>query len=52
VEILEPDLGPKGGDGGGEIVGWGPPEDNVKAARSLQVSSGGRYMVRLSATSG
>jgi excinuclease UvrABC ATPase subunit len=28
------DLGPEGGDGGGEIVVWGPPEDIVKAPRS------------------
>jgi hypothetical protein len=28
------DLGPRGGDGGGEIVAWGPPEDIVKAPRS------------------
>jgi excinuclease ABC subunit A len=28
------DLGPEGGDGGGEIVAWGAPEDIVKAARS------------------
>jgi excinuclease ABC subunit A len=28
------DLGPEGGDGGGEIVAWGPPEDIAKAARS------------------
>ncbi|MBV9533058.1 MAG: excinuclease ABC subunit UvrA, partial [Bradyrhizobium sp.] len=28
------DLGPEGGDGGGEIVAWGPPEEIVKAARS------------------
>ncbi|UVO40220.1 excinuclease ABC subunit UvrA [Bradyrhizobium arachidis] len=28
------DLGPEGGDGGGEIVAWGPPEDIVKAQRS------------------
>jgi excinuclease ABC subunit A len=28
------DLGPEGGDGGGEIVAWGPPEDIVKSARS------------------
>ncbi len=28
------DLGPDGGDGGGEIVAWGPPEDIVKAPRS------------------
>ena len=28
------DLGPEGGDGGGEIVAWGPPEDIVKAPRS------------------
>jgi len=28
------DLGPEGGDGGGEIVAWGPPEDIVKAKRS------------------
>ena len=26
--------GPEGGDGGGEIVAWGPPEDIVKAPRS------------------
>ncbi len=28
------DLGPDGGDGGGEIIAWGPPEDIVKAPRS------------------
>jgi excinuclease ABC subunit A len=28
------DLGPEGGDGGGEIVAWGTPEDVVKAPRS------------------
>jgi excinuclease ABC subunit A len=28
------DLGPEGGDGGGEIVAWGPPEDIVRAPRS------------------
>ncbi|MEH6950565.1 excinuclease ABC subunit UvrA [Nitrobacter sp. NHB1] len=28
------DLGPEGGDGGGEIVAWGPPEDIAKASRS------------------
>jgi excinuclease ABC subunit A len=28
------DLGPEGGDGGGEIVAWGPPEDIVKSPRS------------------
>jgi excinuclease ABC subunit A len=28
------DLGPEGGDGGGEIVAWGPPEDIGKAPRS------------------
>jgi excinuclease ABC subunit A len=28
------DLGPEGGDGGGEIVAQGTPEDIVKAARS------------------
>jgi excinuclease ABC subunit A len=28
------DLGPEGGDGGGEIVAAGPPEDVVKVARS------------------
>ena len=28
------DLGPEGGDGGGEIVAWGPPEDILKAPRS------------------
>ncbi|GAB1716339.1 MAG: UvrA family protein [Nitrobacter sp.] len=28
------DLGPEGGDGGGEIVAWGSPEDIVKAPRS------------------
>ncbi len=28
------DIGPEGGDGGGEIVAWGPPEDIVKAPRS------------------
>ncbi|ABA04829.1 Excinuclease ABC subunit A [Nitrobacter winogradskyi Nb-255] len=28
------DLGPDGGDGGGEIVAWGAPEDIVKAPRS------------------
>jgi excinuclease ABC subunit A len=28
------DLGPEGGDGGGEIVPWGPPEDSVRAPRS------------------
>src|SRR6516164_275906 len=27
-------LGPEGGDGGGEIVAWGTPEDVVKAPRS------------------
>ena len=37
------DLGPEGGDGGGEIVAWGPPEDIVKAPRSYtgQVSGAG-----------
>ena len=28
------DLGPEGGDGGGEIVASGPPEEVVKAKRS------------------
>ena len=28
------DLGPEGGDGGGEIVAQGTPEDVVKAKRS------------------
>ena len=28
------DLGPEGGDGGGEIIAEGPPEKIVKAARS------------------
>jgi excinuclease ABC subunit A len=28
------DLGPEGGDGGGEIVASGTPEDVVKVARS------------------
>jgi excinuclease ABC subunit A len=28
------DLGPEGGDGGGEIVASGTPEDTVKAKRS------------------
>ena len=28
------DLGPEGGDGGGEIVAWGTPEDIAKAQRS------------------
>jgi len=28
------DLGPEGGDGGGEIVAWGPPEDIAKSPRS------------------
>src|SRR5213596_908587 len=28
------DLGPEGGDGGGEIIAWGPPEDIVRAPRS------------------
>jgi excinuclease ABC subunit A len=28
------DLGPEGGDGGGEIVAAGTPEDIVKAKRS------------------
>jgi len=28
------DLGPEGGDGGGEIVAQGTPEDIVKVARS------------------
>jgi len=28
------DLGPEGGDGGGEIVAAGPPEEIVKAKRS------------------
>jgi excinuclease ABC subunit A len=28
------DLGPEGGDGGGEIVAVGTPEDVVKVARS------------------
>ena len=37
------DLGPEGGDGGGEIVAWGPPEDIVKAPRSYtgQISGAG-----------
>ena len=37
------DLGPEGGDGGGEIVAWGPPEDIVKAPRSYtgEVSGAG-----------
>jgi excinuclease ABC subunit A len=35
------DLGPEGGDGGGEIVAWGPPEDIVKAPRSYT----GRFLM-------
>jgi excinuclease ABC subunit A len=34
------DLGPEGGDGGGEIVAQGTPEDVVKVARSYT----GRYL--------
>jgi excinuclease ABC subunit A len=34
------DLGPEGGDGGGEIVAAGPPEEIVKAKRSFT----GRYL--------
>ncbi|HUB63300.1 MAG TPA: ATP-binding cassette domain-containing protein, partial [Methylocella sp.] len=34
------DLGPEGGDGGGEIVAEGPPEDIVKVKRSFT----GRYL--------
>ena len=39
LEVIETadwviDLGPEGGDGGGEIAAWGTPEDVVKAPRS------------------
>jgi excinuclease ABC subunit A len=42
------DLGPEGGDGGGEIVAWGPPEDIVKASRSHT----GRFLAPVLARSG
>jgi excinuclease ABC subunit A len=35
------DLGPEGGDGGGEIVVAGTPEDVVKAARPVDRSPQG-----------
>jgi len=37
------DLGPEGGDGGGEIVGQGTPEDVAKVARSYT----GQYLKKL-----
>ncbi|MGB8608707.1 ATP-binding cassette domain-containing protein, partial [Bradyrhizobium sp.] len=42
------DLGPEGGDGGGEIVAWGPPEDIVKAPRSYT----GRFLAPVLARAG
>jgi len=42
------DLGPEGGDGGGEIVAWGPPEDIVKAPRSYT----GKFLVPVLAKAG
>ena len=42
------DLGPEGGDGGGEIVAWGPPEDIVKAPRSYT----GQYLAPVLAKAG
>jgi excinuclease ABC subunit A len=36
------DLGPEGGDRGGEIVAWDTPEDIVKALRSFT----GKFLVR------
>ena len=42
------DLGPEGGDGGGEIVAWGPPEDIVKAPRSYT----GRFLAPALAKAG
>jgi excinuclease ABC subunit A len=42
------DLGPEGGDGGGEIVAWGPPEDIVRAPRSHT----GRFLAPVLAKAG
>ncbi|HZE52499.1 MAG TPA: excinuclease ABC subunit UvrA [Bradyrhizobium sp.] len=42
------DLGPEGGDGGGEIVAWGPPEDIAKAPRSYT----GRFLAPVLAKAG
>lgn len=41
------DLGPEGGDGGGEIVAAGPPAEIVKATRSHT----GRYLAQALAKS-
>ena len=40
-------LGPEGGDGGGEIVAWGPPEDIVKVPRSYT----GKFLAQVLAKS-
>ena len=46
------DLGPEGGDGGGEIVAWGPPEDIVKAPRSYTGKFLAPVLAREAAASG
>jgi excinuclease ABC subunit A len=40
------DLGPGGGDDGGRIVAWGPPQSIIKNSKHLKQSKTAEYLKR------